>query len=180
VIYDKAGGATMNGEAMQLDKGDDRKPAARRRSSGGGNGSRRSSVSGDGTLDFSSTVERILSNLEQRGDDHPAHHGPLLQIELSKLSMLCTQQQQQQQQHSRSSNKKETAATSSEDNGNVLDNDLGFADVDVDMTLEIVGYLEKHVALASGINIVQSTFQEIQRIQAGGGNKNIDQVSLPS
>ncbi|KAG7341962.1 sister chromatid cohesion C-terminus-domain containing protein [Nitzschia inconspicua] len=165
-------------EAMQLEEVDDPKPAARRRSGAGGRyGGHRSNVIGNGSLDFSSTVERILSTLEQRGDDHPPHHGPLLQSELSKLSMLCAQQQQQQQQlQLRSSSTKKVASSSSSSNdGIIMDHELGFADVDVEMILELVGYLEKHVALASGINIIQSTYKQIQKIRAENNSGGIEE-----
>lgn len=157
---------------MQLQDGDNRKPAARRLSNGG----RRASGNGDGSLDFSSTVERILCTLEERGDDHDPHHGPLSQTELSRLSMLCTLQQQRHQLGCNKKKVDEAASAGEDGKSNVLDEDLGFADVDADMILELVEYLEKHVALASGINIIQSAFQEIQRMQTGGGCKTMEQV----
>lgn len=158
---------------MQLDGGDNREGAAVRRQSNGG---RRASSNGDGSLDFSSTVERILSTLEERGDDHDPHHGPLSQTELSRLSMLCTMQQQRSPLGRNKKEVDEAASADEDGKSNVLDENIGFADVDADMILELVEYLEKHVALASGINVVQSSFQEIQKIQAGGGCQTMEQV----
>lgn len=163
---------------MQLDEKGGQNPPSRRRSStgGGSNGGRHEIVNGDSSLVFISTVERILSNVDQRGDDHPPQHGPLLQSELSKLSMLCTQHQQSL---SRSNYKKAASSSSpSNDTSDIATHTgLGFADVDVEMALELVGYLEKHVALASGVNVVVSTYMEIQRIQDGDAVGNIEEVS---
>ena len=142
----------MNGEAMEEDN---RKPAARRRSS---NGSRRNSNTSEASVMFSDTVERILSTLEQRGEDHDPAHGPLTRAELSSLSVLCAQQQQMF-----SKKKSDTLGGAAA----ILDDDLGFADVDADMIGELVEYLEKHVALASAVNIVQSSYDAIRSLRSG-------------
>ncbi|KAL3921434.1 MAG: hypothetical protein SGILL_002747 [Bacillariaceae sp.] len=146
----------MNGDAMEVDN-NRKQPAARRRSS---NGSQRNNSDSEG--EFSTTVERILSTLEQRGENHDPAQGPLTRLELSKLSELCAQQQQL----FGSSNNKGAAAASQA----ILDNDLGFADVDPDMIGELVEYLEKHVALASGVNIVQASYHAIRSVRSDSGD----------
>lgn len=148
----------MNGEAMQEE--DSRKPAARRPSI---NVSLCNNASS--SLDFSDTVERILSTLEQRGDDHDPAHGPLTRAELSKLSLLCAQQQQL---FSGTTSKPRTTGSASKADS-ILDEDLGFADVDADMIGQLVEYLEKHVALASVVNIVQASYNAIQSLRSGSG-----------
>jgi hypothetical protein len=171
LISDSPKAFIMNGTAMQLDSSGDnnRKPAARRRrSSSDGDGARRPSNT-NGSIDFSKTVERILSTLEQRGEDHDPEHGPLTRTELSKLSLLCTHQQQQ-----RFGGGNEATRADS-----ILNNDLGFADVDVEMIGQLVEYLEKHVALASVVNIVQACYQAIQSLRSGSGEvTSIQKVSV--
>ena len=153
---------------------------------GGGSGSttnnnntrRRSgtaSSSSSNGLDYSDTVESILAALEKRGDNHDPHHGPLNRTEMSKLSVLCSQQQQQQQQQT-------IKANGNNDNTRVggqavLNEDLGFADVDVELVGELVEFLEKHVALASNINLIQSSYDIIKKIKSkGAGYSNFDEV----
>jgi cohesin loading factor subunit SCC2 len=158
----------MDGDTMGLDEVDVRSMVASRRSNAEGSdcGMRSSN-----TLDFSSVVERILSTLEERGDYHKPNHGPLSPTELSRLSMLCSQQQQRC-----TKNKMNIADPSCVDNDGNDNDHLGFVDVSVETMLQLVEYLEKHVALASGVNFVHSAFQEIQNIHANGGCKNMDQV----
>jgi hypothetical protein len=164
----------MNGEIMKPDEDDTCKKAAFRRSTscaGGKDGGARSS----NTSDFSSAMERILATLEERGDYHKPNHGPVSPAELSMLSILCTLQQQRYGTTLKIA-ESSTAENDGSDNG--LEDYLGFADVDTDTTLQIVEYLERNVSLASGVNLVQSAFQEIQRIDPDGGRKNVDQVRL--
>ena len=60
--------------------------------------------------------------------------------------------------------------------------DIGYADVDADMMAQLVEYLERHVALASQIDLVQSSYDTIQKLKKGSdtrlvGCSNIDEVS---
>jgi hypothetical protein len=134
-----------------------------------------SSSSSSNGLDFSDTVESILATLEKRGDNHDPHHGPLNRTEMSKLSMLCSQQQQQQQQQTIKANgNNDKTRTGGQV---VLNEDLGFADVDVELVGELVEFLEKHVALASNINIIQSSNDIAKKIKAKGARySNFDEV----
>jgi hypothetical protein len=137
-----------------------------------GTGTPSSSSSSNG-LDFSDTVESILAALEKRGDNHDPHHGPLNRTEMSKLSMLCSQQQQQQQTIKANGNNDKTRIGGQV----VLNEDLGFADVDVELVGELVEFLEKHVALASNINIIQSSYDIVKKIKSKGARySNFDEV----
>lgn len=111
----------------------------------------------EGNDDFSLTVERILSTAEQR--EAPSHQGPFTANEVSNLSRLC-------------------ALQSSKRQGSSSD-DLGFADVDPDMTGQLVEYLEKHVALASGLDLIRESFAQIQRIKNKETKFTMDRVSPP-
>ena len=125
--------------------------------------------------DSSSVVESILSAIEHRGENGLQHHGgPLTNTEVVKLSMLCTQQLEL-------SNRRKNS-TLNDNNGSILSQDLGFADVDADMMAQLVEHLEKHVALASQINLVQSSYDTIQKLKKGDngelvGCSSIDEVS---
>jgi hypothetical protein len=81
------------------------------------------------------TVERILSQAEHRQDENQGGQGPLSPTEIDKLSRLCTVQVQ-------------PSATS-------LEEDLGFSDVDPDMMAQLVDLLEKHVTLASSVDVIK-------------------------
>ena len=124
-------------------------------------------------LDESSAiVEHILSAIEQRGENGLNHHGgPLTNTEIVKLSMLCTQQTEWNNRSISNNNNSDS----------ILSEDIGFADVDADMMAQLVEHLEKHVALASQIDLVQSSFDTIQKLKRGdkrhAGCNNIDEVS---
>lgn len=139
-----------------------------------------SSLSSKKRLDFSSTIERIVSTLEQRGDNHNPHHGPLNDSEISKLSMLCSQQTEHLRSINNHNKAKENYGSGTQ--SHILNDDLGFADVDADMMGELVEYLEKHVALASGIDLIQSSYRMIQTLKASSdgkqkkGQRDIDEV----
>jgi hypothetical protein len=79
------------------------------------------------------TVERILSQAEHRQDENQGGQGPLSPTEIDKLSMLCTVQP----------------------SASGLEEDLGFADVDPDMMAQLVDLLEKHVTLASNVDVIK-------------------------
>lgn len=109
-------------------------------------------------LDFSESLECILSSLERRQANqsqqpHPPHHGPLKDHEIHKLSMLCTQQSLTQQQGN---------ALAVQQDGQF---DLGFADVDPDLVSQMVEVLETHVALASQICLIEAAYEASQNIQ---------------
>jgi hypothetical protein len=155
-------------------------------------------------LDFTSTIEKIVSSLEQRGDNHNPHHGPLNDSEISKLSMLCSQQTEHlrrsithrnkhHQQHQKNENHNTTTDETTQQSHmfNTTDDDddidLGFANVDADVMGELVEYLEKHVALASGIDLIQSSYKIIHALKEEGSSssqkegqqqqqRNIDEV----
>jgi hypothetical protein len=103
------------------------------------------------------TVERILSTAEQR--EAPSHQGPFTANEVSNLSRLCSLQSSKRQ--------------------GISSDDLGFADVDPDMTGQLVEYLEKHVALASGLDLIRESFAHIQRIKNKETKFTMDVVSFP-
>jgi hypothetical protein len=127
-------------------------------------------------LDESSAiVEHILSAIERRGENGLNHYGgPLTNTEIVKLSMLCTQQTEW---NNRSINNNNNNSNSD----SILSEDIGFADVDADMMAQLVEHLEKHVALASQIDLVQSSYDTIQKLKKGNkrlaGCSNIDEVS---
>ena len=99
---------------------------------------------------FSGTVERILTVAEPR-ESSP----PFLAAEISSLSVLCSVQ----------SSRKGLA------------DDLGFADVDPDMTGQLVEYLVKHVAVASSIEVNKEAYSVIRKIKSQEVAFTIDQVS---
>jgi hypothetical protein len=105
----------------------------------------------DAAADFSATVERILASAEHR-ESSP----PMLGTEMSQLSMLCSLQASR--------------------NRGIVD-DLGFADVDPDLTGQLVETLEKHVALASSVELNKQAYTIIQKIKNKEYKFTIDQVS---
>jgi hypothetical protein len=145
---------------------------SRRRSGGGNRGTtttttaanRSRSSTSSNALDFSDTVEWILSAVEKRGENHDPHNGPLNRTEMSKLSVLCSQQQ----------NSIKVTGTV---NQAVLNEDLGFADVDVEQVGQLVEYLEKHVAMASNINLVQLSYEATKKMKGEeAGYPNLEEV----
>ena len=100
--------------------------------------------------DFSFAVERVLSYAEQRQSSPP-----LSSQELSTLSTLC------QVQASRK--------------GGIAD-DLGFADVDPDMTGQLVELLEKHVAMASSIELNKEAYTIFRKSKNKEIDLTVDQV----
>jgi len=145
---------------------------------GGSNSNATHRGSGNGLKleEISATVEYILSAIEQRGENGLSHHGgPLTNTEIVKLSMLCTQQTEW-------SNKGKNRDMNKNNGSSILSEDIGFADVDADMMAQLVEHLEKHVALASQIDLVQSSYNTIQKLKKDNGHmlvgcKNIDEVS---
>jgi hypothetical protein len=97
------------------------------------------------------TVERILSQAEHRQDENQGGQGPLSPTEIDKLSMLCTVQ---------------PLASS-------LEEDLGFADVDPDMMAQLVDLLEKHVTLASSVDVIKEGGKIIKKKR-----QSVDQVRI--
>ena len=141
--------------------------STRRKSSGG---NRRGGNNGVKLDDSSSVIENILSAIEHRGENGLQHHGgPLTNTEVVKLSMLCTQQLEL-------SNRRNNGTIN---DGSILCQDLGFADVDADMMAQLVEHLEKHVALASQIDLIQSSYETIHKLKKGEnvGCSSIDEVS---
>ena len=141
------------------------------------NTNRNNRDSGNGIkLDESSAiVEHILSAIERRGENGLNHHGgPLTNTEIVKLSMLCTQQTEW-------NNRSISSSSRNNNSDSILSEDIGFADVDADMMAQLVEHLEKHVALASQIDLVQSSFDTIQKLKKGdkrhAGCNNIEEVS---
>jgi hypothetical protein len=107
--------------------------------------------------DFSTVVERILSTADRR------ESSLLTPGELQALSELSATQSSMQQ-------------------GGKLADDLGFADVEPDLIGQLVGTLEKQVVAASGINIIQLSYnaaKAIQTKQSPGNNSKLtmDQAS---
>ena len=104
------------------------------------------------------TVERILSQAEHRQDENNnqggGHHqqGPLSPTEIDKLSMLCTVQ---------------PSASAGLGEG-----DLGFAEVDQDMMAQLVDLLEKHVTLASSVDVMKEAGKIIKQEK----RQRVDQV----
>mmetsp|Transcript_2215 Transcript_2215/g.6332 ORF Transcript_2215/g.6332 Transcript_2215/m.6332 type:complete len:765 (+) Transcript_2215:157-2451(+) len=82
---------------------------------------------------FSSTVERILAAAEDRG-------GHLIQSDMSALSDLCQRQKNRQS----------------------LNDGLGFADVDSNLTGQLVESLQKDVTTAASIDFVQAGYKALQ------------------
>jgi hypothetical protein len=103
--------------------------------------------------DFTGIVERILIRANQRESDGP----PLTANDISALSRLCSAQ---------SSNRLQG-----------MSDDLGFADVDPDETGQLVEYLEKHVAVASNIDVIRESYSIIQKIKNKEVSFTIDGVS---
>ncbi len=138
-------------------------------------GNRRGGNNGVKLDDSSSVIESILSAIEHRGENGLQHHGgPLTNTEVAKLSMLCTQQLEL-------SNRRKNGILN-DNSGSILSQDLGFADVDADMMAQLVEHLEKHVALASQIDLIQSSYETIHRLKKGEnvGCSSIDEVSSDS
>ncbi|KAL3916072.1 MAG: hypothetical protein SGILL_005346, partial [Bacillariaceae sp.] len=52
----------------------------------------------------------------------------------------------------------------------LLNDDLGFADVDAEIIGQLIEFLEKHVALASNVNLVQASYKALQELQSGSGS----------
>lgn len=119
----------------------------------------------------SAVVESILSAIEHRGENGLAHRGgPLTNAEIVRLSMLCTQRLEL-------SNKRKISNLSDE-NRSILSQDLGFADVDADMVAQLVEHLEKHVAIASQIDLVQSSYDTIQKLKKSDSAKLVGCSSI--
>jgi hypothetical protein len=116
------------------------------------NGGRLPPQAQDASADFSGTVERILAVAEQR-ESSP----PFLGTEMSQLSMLCSLQ-------------------SSRQSGRGIADDLGFADVDPDMSGQLVETLEKHVAMASSVELNKQAYAIVQKIKNKEYKFTIDQV----
>jgi len=96
----------------------------------------------DDSNDYSIAIERILSMSEKRGES-----APLTSSDLSTLSNLCAIQ-----------------AAKMKEQG--LRDDMGFTDVDTDWICQLVGYLEKHVVVASSIDVIQETYSAIQNFRS--------------
>jgi hypothetical protein len=129
--------------------------------------------------DATTIVERILCAIEQRGEGHRPSLGPLANVEIVKLSMLCAELTEQRTNGIINNNNNNVGGGGGGDC--ILNEDLGFADVDADMMAQLVEYLEKHVAIASGIDFIQSAYDTIQRLKSKDGKnetgcKNIDEV----
>lgn len=129
-------------------------------------------------------VERILSAIELRGENGLNHHGgPLTNVEIVKLSLLCTKQAECiSGNKSRGNNNNKDESNNVNDGSIFNEEDLGFADVDADMMAQLVEHLEKHVALASQIDVVQSSYNTIQKLKKQDGMRHvgcrtIDEVS---
>ena len=100
---------------------------------------------------FTDTVERILSTAEGR-------EGHLIEQDLDALTQLCTQQQ---------------ASLRS------LNGPLGFADVDVSWTAQLMEGLQRLVTIASSIDFVQAGYQGIQACKEGDEFDSIEAVRTP-
>jgi hypothetical protein len=101
------------------------------------------------SVDYSGTVEKILSQVDHRGE---GAHEPLTIYEISALSNLCSVQSRPLE-------------------------DLGFADVDPDVTGSLVELLSKHVAAAATVDIVSETYAMTQKIKQREVEFSFDQVS---
>jgi len=100
--------------------------------------------------EFTSTVERILAASESREDNH------LTAKDLSDLSVLCTMQSTRKR---------------------ALDADLGFADVNSDLTGQLVESLQKHVVLAAGVDFVQEGYNALRKLnETDGATGTIEKV----
>ena len=126
--------------------------------------------------DSCAIIEHVLSAIEQRGVNGINHFGgPLTSTEIVKLSILCTKQTEWDNA------RKEPCLNNN--SGPILNEGIGFADVDADMMAQLVEYLEKHVALASQINLVQASYDEIKKVKQKMEGEpravytNIDEVS---
>lgn len=136
----------------------------------GGNGNTGNSNGNRNADESSVIIERILSAIEQRGENGLSRHGgPLTNVEMVKLSMLCTQQTER----INGSKKKSSKPIENNSNDSILDEDLGFADVDADMMAQLVEHLEKHVALASQVDLIQSSYNTIQKLKKEGGSRQV-------
>ena len=96
---------------------------------------------------FTDTIERILSAAEGR-------EGHLIEQDLEALTQLCTQQ----------------ASLRS------LNGPLGFADVDVSWTAQLMEGLQRLVTIASSIDFVQAGYQGIQACKDGDEFDSIESV----
>ncbi|CAJ1949314.1 unnamed protein product [Cylindrotheca closterium] len=108
------------------------------------------------TTDFEGTIERLLSQVEPRDSQLFKPN------ELQSLTQLCAIQ----------SNMQESKHFS-------INNDLGFSDVQVDATTQLVSILEDHVKAATATNVIQQTYQAsmsiknaTQAAKANGDNTN--------
>jgi hypothetical protein len=101
------------------------------------------------SVDYSGTVEKILSQVQHRGE---GAHEPLTSYEISALSNLCSVQTSPLE-------------------------DLGFADVDSDVTGQLVELLGKHVVAAASVNMVSETYAVTQKIKRREVEFSFDQVS---
>ena len=103
-------------------------------------------------------VERILANAEHRQEDNNSGQGPLSPSELSNLSVLCSMQTSRKQG---------------------IADDLGFADVDPDMIGQLVELLEKHVTMASNLDVFRDAFHFLKSRKSTADGVSIDQVRTP-
>ena len=132
--------------------------------------------------DTTTIVERILCAIEQRGEGHRPSLGPLANVEIVRLSMLCAELTEQRINGINNTNNNIGGGGDGDGDGDcILNEDLGFADVDADMMAQLVEYLEKHVAIAAGIDFIQSAYDTIQKLKSKDGKKetgckNIDEV----
>ena len=101
---------------------------------------------------FTETVGRIIDQVNCR-EDEINHHEPLTYSEILHLSELCSVKVVDEQDL------------------------LGFADVDADMTEQLLGLLEKHVAAAASINLVEESLTTLQKIKRHEVDFSFDRVS---
>ncbi|MGK3758903.1 MAG: hypothetical protein ACI8RD_011220 [Bacillariaceae sp.] len=157
---------------MEVEGGSDNFRRNSRQNNNNNNNNRNSKID-----DATTIVERILCAIEQRGEGHRPSIGPLANVEIVRLSMLCAELTEQRTTNGINNNNNIGGG-----GGDcILNEDLGFADVDADMMAQLVEYLEKHVAIASGIDFIQSAYDTIQKLKSKDGKnetgcKNIDEV----
>jgi PHD-finger len=96
---------------------------------------------------FTETVERILSAAEGR-------EGHLIEQDLDALTQLCTNQAGQR----------------------TLNGPLGFADVDVSWTGQLMAGLQRLVTIASTVDFVQAGYQGIQACKQGDETDRFEKV----
>jgi hypothetical protein len=149
------------------------------------------SISSNQTHDggFTEVIERILSTQQHRADSvdddmegllgrtsssgFDESLGPLIPSELLDLSMLCAKQSSLPSELPSSHRNTSSKAPSSSNNG--------FGSVDVETLSCLVVLLEKHVSLASRIDIIQEAYNA-SRVGSSNSSPNgkvtpIDQVS---